>query len=77
MIADPGTTSVEASYRIDGGPPVPVGSFAAPPQFFSFDGARIDLEIGTDSFGGILTTHRNGPAPLEYAFESFVVTKEA
>ena len=76
MIADPGTTSVEASYRIDGGPPVAVGKLAAPPQFFSFDGARIDPEIGTDSFGGILASHRSGPAPLEYAFESFAVTKE-
>ena len=76
LVADPTATSIEGSYRIDGGAPETLGAFVAPPQFFSFDGARIDPEIGTDSFGGILASHRNGPAPLTYAFDSFAATKE-
>jgi glucose/arabinose dehydrogenase/N-acetylneuraminic acid mutarotase len=76
LIVDPGAGSIEASYRVDGGAPVTLGSFFPPPQFFSFDGARIDPEIGTDSFGGILASHRSGPAPVEYDFDSFSVTKE-
>jgi glucose/arabinose dehydrogenase/Ca2+-binding RTX toxin-like protein len=77
LIADPSDTTIQASYEVEGDPPVTLGTLVAPPQFFSFDGARIDPEIGTDSFGGIMTSHRNGPAPLTYSFDRFAVTKEA
>jgi glucose/arabinose dehydrogenase/N-acetylneuraminic acid mutarotase len=75
--ADPFTRNVSGSYRINGGPPKVIGEFIAPGEFFSFDAAGIDPQIGTRSFGGIFASHRNGPAPLTYSFAEFNVGKEA
>ncbi len=76
LVADPDTRQIEASYSLDGGAPVAVSTFTAPEEFFSFDAAGIDPEIGTNSFGGILASHRNAAAPLTYRFDRFSVTKE-
>ena len=76
LIADPGDRTIEALYQVDGGSFVTLGVMTAPGEFFSFDGARIDPEIGTDTFGGIFASHLNGPAPLTYKFDRFSVTKE-
>lgn len=69
---DPTKTEITASYKVNSGGTVTLGSFAAPEEFFSFDGAGLDPSIGTRSFGGILATHRGG-TPLEYAFGDFTV----
>ena len=45
-------------------------------EFFSFDGAGNDPRIGTRTFGGIFTSFRNGPGPLEYSFEDLSLTAE-
>ncbi len=77
LIVDPGTETISPSYRVDGGAASSLQQLAVPPEFFSFDGARIDPEIGTDSFGGVFASHEhNGPASLTYAFDDFSVTKE-
>jgi len=76
LIADPTTQTIDASYRIDGGPLVSLQFFTVPGEFFSFDGARIDPEIGTDSFGGVFASHEQGPAPLVYKFDDFSISKE-
>jgi glucose/arabinose dehydrogenase/N-acetylneuraminic acid mutarotase len=75
--ADPVNRSIAASYQINGGASQSLGSFTAAPEFFSFDAAGIDPRIGTRSFGGILASHRNGPAPVVYSFDEFSMTKEA
>ena len=77
LIADPTTQRVSATYQVDSGAPVSFEPVQAPGEFFSFDAARIDPNIGTDSFAGILASHRGGPAPLVYRFDRFSVTKEA
>ena len=74
--ADPVTRSIAASYQINGGASQSLGSFTAAPEFFSFDAAGIDPRIGTRSFGGILASHRNGPAAVVYSFDDFSMTKE-
>ena len=76
LIADPTNQRIEALYRVDSGPVTSLGWFDAPPEFFSFDAARIDPEIGTDSFGGIFATHANGPAPQVFQFDNFSVGVE-
>ena len=76
LIADPQTQRIEAMYRIDNGPTTSLGWFDVPGEFFSFDAARIDPEIGTDSFGGIFATHNNGTSPQVYKFDRFAVTVE-
>jgi glucose/arabinose dehydrogenase/N-acetylneuraminic acid mutarotase len=76
LIADPDTKEIEASYQVDDGPRQVLTTVAVPEEFFSFDGARIDPEIGTDSFGGIYASHGSGPAAVRYDFGSFSVTKE-
>jgi hypothetical protein len=53
-----------------------LGTFIAPPAFFSFDAAGIDPEIGTRSFTGIFATHRHGLSPLTYTFSRFSVVAE-
>jgi glucose/arabinose dehydrogenase/N-acetylneuraminic acid mutarotase len=76
LAANPSTRQISASYRVGAGGPQQVGTFSAPPEFFSFDAAGIDPEIGTRSFAGIMATHRRGQDPLTYAFEHFSVTAE-
>lgn len=76
LLADPTDREVEALFQLDDGPPVTLGTLIPPGEFFSFDGARVDPAIGTDSFAGILATHLNGPGPLLYEFGDFSVVKE-
>ncbi len=73
---DPYTQTIASEYRINNGAATSIGSFAAPPEFFSFDAAGIDPSIGTRSFGGIFATHRNAAGALTYAFDSLHVTAE-
>jgi large repetitive protein len=74
LFADPVKQTISAFYRINGGNSNALGVFTPPPEFFSFDGARIDPRIGTDSFGGIFASHRNG-SQLTYTFDYFGVVK--
>jgi large repetitive protein len=72
--ANPNDRTIAASYQLNGGPTVELGTFTAPGEFFSFDAAGIDPTIRTRSFGGIYATHRNGSTPLSYKFDNFSVT---
>ena len=74
--ADPNDRTIAAIYRINGGSPVTLDTFTAPPEFFSFDAAGIDPTIGTRSFGGIYASHRNSTVPLSYTFDDFSVSAE-
>ena len=74
--ADPFTKGVTANYSIDGAAPVRLGITRVPGEFFSFDQARIDPTIGTDSFGGIVASHRNATAPTTYTFDDFTMLAE-
>ena len=47
--------------------------FSAPPEFFSFDAAGIDPEIGTRSFAGLFATNRYSSKSLTYWFDSFSI----
>lgn len=75
LIADPSTKLVTALYSINGGSESIIDSFKVSPEFFSFDAAGIDPEVGTRSFTGIFATHRNGPGVLEYRFDNFMVVQ--
>jgi len=77
LVADPTTQRVAATYQVDAGAPVSFEQDQAPGEFFSLDAARIDPNIGTDTFAGILASHRGGTTPLVYRFDRFSVTKEA
>jgi len=70
----PSDRSVTALYQTTGGPVVSLGKWAVPPELFSFDAAGIDPRIGTNSFAGILASHRTGAA-LTWAFDAFGVTR--
>jgi len=72
--ANPSDRTIAGSYTLNGGDPQVLGQFVAPSEFFSFDGAGIDPNIGTRSFGGIYATHRNATTPLSYTFDDFSVT---
>jgi glucose/arabinose dehydrogenase/N-acetylneuraminic acid mutarotase len=74
--ADPITKGVTASYGVDGAPATRLAIFRPPSEFFSFDQARIDPTIGTDTFGGILASHRNATSPVTYSFDDFSLTSE-
>ncbi len=74
--ADPADMTITAYYSVDGRSQVTLGQFVAAPEFFSFDAAGINPEIGTRSFGGVYATHRGAPAPVVYSFDSFSVTAE-
>jgi large repetitive protein len=76
LFVDPVKQTISAFYRINGGSSNALGVFTPPPEFFSFDGARIDPRIGTDSFGGIFASHRNG-SQLTYTFDYFGVVESA
>lgn len=75
--ADPSDRTVTAFYKINGAQMVRLGTFVAPPEFFSFDAAGIDPTIGTRSFSGIFATHREATNPLSYLFDGFSVEAEA
>jgi glucose/arabinose dehydrogenase len=75
LLVNPYTQRVTAFYAIGSNDLSQLGQpIAAAPEFFSFDAAGIDPEIGTRSFGGIFATHRYGSTPLTYWFDHFSAT---
>lgn len=66
--------TVTALYQVGSGLTYPLATWEVPPELFSFDAAGIDPRIGTNSFAGILTSHRSG-APLTWSFDAFGVTR--
>ncbi len=77
LLANPSDRTVTAKYRVGSEPETTLGTFTGPGEFFSFDAAGIDPEIGTRSFAGILASHRNGATAQTYAFDDFSVTAQA
>ncbi|SDW60424.1 Kelch repeat-containing protein [Marinobacter mobilis] len=73
MSVNPYERNVDLAYKIEGGTTQQAGTVSPPDEFFSFDAAGIDPEIGTRSFTGILATHRNGSTPLTYLFDEFTL----
>ncbi len=71
MEINPSVRTITGLVSINGGATTELGSFVAPPEFFSFDAARVDPMIGTDSFAGIYASHRNAAGPLEFTFDGF------
>jgi hypothetical protein len=75
--ADPSDLSITASYSVDGAGPVQLGPFTVTESFFSTDPGAIDPAVGTNTFGGVFASHRNGTGSLTYAFDGFSLTQEA
>ncbi|MEX2378376.1 MAG: kelch repeat-containing protein [Dehalococcoidia bacterium] len=75
MRVDPFNRTVTGMYGMGEESLQTLGTFTPPGQFFSFDGARIDPFIGTDSFAGIFASHRRGPTALTYTFRDFSVVE--
>ncbi|NRB42193.1 MAG: PQQ-dependent sugar dehydrogenase [Pseudomonadales bacterium] len=73
LTADPNTLIVTASYSTDGLNFSTLGNITVSPEFFSFDAAGIDPVIGTRSFTGLFSTHRNSSISNQYEFEYFNV----
>lgn len=73
MTVDPYNRDVGLSYQKEGGATIQVATLSPPDEFFSFDAAGIDPEIGTRSFTGIMATHRNGASPITYKFDEFTL----
>lgn len=73
MTVNPYQKSVGLSYRVNGGSSKQAGTVSPPDEFFSFDAAGIDPEIGTRSFAGIFATQRNSAAPITYLFDEFTL----
>jgi large repetitive protein len=75
LVVDPYNQLVSAYYALNSND---LAELAQPvsgaPEFFSFDAAGIDPEIGTRSFTGIFATNRNGKTPLTYWFDNFSIT---
>jgi large repetitive protein len=62
---------VQGQYRVDGGSWQNIGApVTVPIEFFTIDQAGTT----TETFVGLLTSHRNGPSPLTYAFDRFDVS---
>ncbi len=70
MVADPTDRTVVGSYQIGGGAPITFTELTAPPEFFSFDAAGINPEIGTRTFAGIFASHVDA-SPMVYRFTQF------
>lgn len=73
MTVNPFDRTVELNYSLNGGVTMQVATLQPPDEFFSFDAAGIDPEIGTRSFTGIFATHRHGSAPITYQFDEFTL----
>jgi glucose/arabinose dehydrogenase len=75
---DPDAETIRGTYSRNGSAFDEVGEFAnVPSDYFNVDAAGIDPLIGTRVFGGVFASHREGPAPLTYRFDSFAVTRVA
>ncbi|WP_323750791.1 kelch repeat-containing protein [Marinobacter sp.] len=73
LIVNPYSRSVELNYSLNGGSTYKLDTIYPPDEFFSFDAAGIDPEIGTRSFTGIFATHRHASAPMIYRFNEFTL----
>lgn len=73
MEVNPYQRNVDLGYKIEDGSAIQVGTLSPPDEFFSFDAAGIDPEIGTRSFTGIFATHRKAPQPAVYRFDEFTL----
>ena len=76
LVADPATRRVSAYYTLQGGGEQLVATWLAPATFFASDPGAYDERVGTNSFAGIATSHRNATAPLTYQFDSFGVAED-
>ena len=73
LIADPTTQTVTSYFSTNGGVEQKVSTIAVSSDFFSFDAAGIDPQIGTRSFTGLFATSRNNTTPLTYTYDHFTV----
>lgn len=73
IIVNPYSRSVELNYSLNGSSTYKLDTLFPPDEFFSFDAAGIDPEIGTRSFTGIFATHRHASAPMTYRFNEFTL----
>ncbi|RBP25695.1 N-acetylneuraminic acid mutarotase [Marinobacter pelagius] len=73
MIVDPYKRTVDLKYQIEGSATTHAATLTPPDEFFSFDAAGIDPEIGTRSFTGIFATHRYASSPVTYLFDEFTL----
>ncbi|WP_412535850.1 kelch repeat-containing protein [Marinobacter sp. MIT932201] len=73
LIVNPYSRNVELNYSLNGGSTYKLDTLFPPDEFFSFDAAGIDPEIGTRSFTGIFATHRHASAPMVYRFNEFTL----
>jgi glucose/arabinose dehydrogenase len=75
LTLDAGNLKASGSYSVDGGSSHSLGTMTnIPDKYFNTDAASIDPAIGTRVFGGLFASNRNGPGPLVYGFDSFVIT---
>jgi large repetitive protein len=76
LSADAGAQTVSGRFRVDGGSWQSVGAaLSVPTRLFTQDQAGVDANLGTDSFVGVFASHRNGPGPVTYRFDSFGVAE--
>ncbi|WP_323753768.1 kelch repeat-containing protein [Marinobacter sp.] len=73
LTVNPYSRNVELQYSLNGGSTYKVATVYPPDEFFSFDAAGIDPEIGTRSFTGIFATHRHAASPTTYRFNEFTL----
>jgi len=73
MTVNPYDRSVELNYSLNGGSTFKLDTLLPPDEFFSFDAAGIDPEIGTRSFAGIFATHRRASSARTYRFNEFTL----
>ena len=77
LVANPESETVTAQYKIGGGAAQTLTTFSqVPEEWFSFDQAGINPNVGTRSFGGIFASHRNAASPQVFTFENFVIDEE-
>jgi glucose/arabinose dehydrogenase len=75
LTLDAGNLKVSGSYAVNGGSSHSLGTMTnVPDKYFNTDAASIDPSVGTRVFGGLFASNRNGPGPLVYGFDSFVIT---
>lgn len=73
LTVNPYSRNVELNYSLNSGSTYKLETVFPPDEFFSFDAAGINPEIGTRSFAGIIATHRHGSSPMTYRFNEFTL----
>ena len=76
LFIDPVNEKVTAQYSVAGATQTLTTFDDIPPEWFSFDGAGINPEIATRSFGGIFASHRNASSPQIFTFDRFSVIED-